>query len=244
MIKKIFDYFGYKILSKKLLAETIKRKHISGLDFHFLLGDLLNKTSDLCLFDVGANVGQTVIKFKEYFPESKIYSFEPVKDTYEILCSNVASFSNVKTFNLAFGDIESKMTINLSSYSHLNSLLNIANASFEKGEVKQEVVNVSTVDVFIRDHNINKIHFFKTDTEGFELNVLRGAKKAMENAIIDFFYVEVGFQRNDKQHTALSEVLDYMESYGYNFCGLFELTYSESVKLYFANALFVRPGYS
>ena len=33
--------------------------------------------SDLVIFDVGANVGQSIERFKKYFPDAAMYSFEP-----------------------------------------------------------------------------------------------------------------------------------------------------------------------
>jgi hypothetical protein len=35
------------------------------------------------IFDVGANVGQSALKFQEAFPRARIHSFEPVSATYK-----------------------------------------------------------------------------------------------------------------------------------------------------------------
>lgn len=63
------------------------------------------------VFDVGANVGQSACKFKLAFPGAKIYCFEPVKETFEILKRNVNCWENVKCHQLAFGSREGEERI-------------------------------------------------------------------------------------------------------------------------------------
>ena len=56
------------------------------------------------IFDVGANIGQTAIKFNRSFKESIIYCFEPVNKPFKQLSFNTSTLDNVKCFNLALGD--------------------------------------------------------------------------------------------------------------------------------------------
>lgn len=51
---------------------------------YHLMNDLRFWTRDRSvdvIFDVGANVGQTVDRFRKYFPSARIEAFEPVSDT-------------------------------------------------------------------------------------------------------------------------------------------------------------------
>jgi hypothetical protein len=59
-------------------------------------------------------------------------------------------------------------------------------------------VTVSTVDDFLREQNIQRVDFMKIDTEGFEMDVLQGAKASLgEGKIgaIQFEFNDVHFAR-------------------------------------------------
>lgn len=51
-------------------------------------------------------------------------------------------------------------------------------------------VEVVTLDEFVTENKINKIHLLKIDVEGNEMNVLRGAKKSLEKDIFDVIQFE------------------------------------------------------
>lgn len=55
------------------------------------------------IFDVGANVGQSVSKFRDTFPASSIQSFEPSPTTYQKLVENCRDLPSVNTWNCGVG---------------------------------------------------------------------------------------------------------------------------------------------
>ena len=67
-LKKIINYFGYDI---QKIDKNIKR-----LSFDDIL-NLKTKNKKPMIFDVGANIGQSIERFKNIFPDSSIHSFEP-----------------------------------------------------------------------------------------------------------------------------------------------------------------------
>ena len=52
---------------------------------------LLRREKQPIIFDVGANTGQSIDRFRSLFPESKIYSFEPDKVSFKLLRENYSS---------------------------------------------------------------------------------------------------------------------------------------------------------
>ena len=46
------------------------------------------------IFDIGANIGQTALKFSEHFADAQIFSFEPVGDTFKQFKNNAYIFTN------------------------------------------------------------------------------------------------------------------------------------------------------
>lgn len=57
------------------------------------------------ILDVGANTGQTAVRYIELFPDSPIYSFEPFPEAFHQLVNRVRSAPNVMTINKAVSDV-------------------------------------------------------------------------------------------------------------------------------------------
>jgi len=74
-----------------------------GTDFFY---DLERHIPDLhinTVFDVGANVGQSTIRFLKAFPDAKIRAFEPVSRNYAQLRQAVGNNVRVITYNMGLG---------------------------------------------------------------------------------------------------------------------------------------------
>lgn len=238
-IQIILNKLGYRIISIVHLNTIIEGPNISELDFHYFLKHIYNKDSTLTLFDIGANIGQTSIKLNKYFPNSKIYSFEPVKHTFETLQINVINMSNVQVNNIAIGDTIGEIEIYHRINSEWNSLNEILNEEAKNDGASFEKIKVITIDNFMKINDIEFINILKSDTEGFELKVLLGAHEALKSQKIEMIYIEVGFLEQDNQHTHWKDIFDFLNKYKYFFCGFFESSYGSDKKLYYANALFM-----
>jgi Methyltransferase FkbM domain len=101
-----------------------------------------------------------------------------------------------------------------------DSMNNNANAS-------EELVTIDTIDNYCGKKNISKIDLLKIDTEGFELNVLKGAKGMMLQKKISFIYCETGFQKQNSRNTFFPELTEYLAGYNYYFFGLYQVDYHD-----------------
>jgi trans-aconitate methyltransferase len=84
---------------------------------YHLMNDLRFWTRDRSvdvIFDVGANVGQTVDRLREYFPSARIEAFEPVSDIFETLQDNTTGLSNVHCHPFALGRLRRPKPFTLS----------------------------------------------------------------------------------------------------------------------------------
>jgi hypothetical protein len=90
IVQKIFKIFGYEIVAQHLIKKMVNTsdRGLLGLDFYYLLPDCVDASKFQCCFDIGANLGQTTDKFIKYFPSAKIYSYEPVAETYQLIHKN------------------------------------------------------------------------------------------------------------------------------------------------------------
>jgi FkbM family methyltransferase len=138
----------------------------------------------VCIFDIGANVGEYTRLILNLFPQSRVFSFEPNQIAYKVL-SGIKG-KNLKTENIALGSKKEK--VNIYSFSKLRntglaSLNNKAMKGLYGSQVKDKVVtfrvNQETVDDYCRKNKIAGIDFMKIDVEGSELDVLRGAKNML-----------------------------------------------------------------
>lgn len=68
-----------------------------------------------------------------------------------------------------------------------------------------EEVAVGTVDTFAREFGVEEISLLKTDTEGFDAEVLRGAKSMISSGRIFLILIEVGFSKYDAGHTLFDD---------------------------------------
>lgn len=156
------------------------------------------------IIDIGANVGIFSMLSRDLYPQAIIYSIEPVVNTFECLKKNLANDSNIHIFNIALGNSKGKQRM---SFSNQNSEISKIAVN---GNV---VVNIQSLDEFIRENNIKQIDLLKIDTEGFEHKVLLGAKNAL--AITRYIFIEITLENNSNY--TLSSLMSLLYSKNYNF---------------------------
>jgi len=93
IIQKFFNIFGYKI------AKIRKKKY---KDFDQILKKVLKNNNNI-IFDIGANKGQSLFRYKKLFEKSNFYSFEPSVEAFKVLKLKYGNSNGVKLFNTALG---------------------------------------------------------------------------------------------------------------------------------------------
>jgi FkbM family methyltransferase len=213
--KKIIDISGYWIYKRKDLP--------IGCD---LYEDLIRRL-DInvnCIFDIGANVGQSALHYNTVFRDPLIYSFEPVLSSFEKLKGNTRKVNNVKCFQLALGDKEETKEIRIfeENMSTFNSLVEDSMNTSETSVT--EKISITTGDKFCLKNNIERIDFLKIDAEGYEIPVLKGFDNMITNNRIMTIYCEVGFNRKNKRHTYFEIINQYLYEKNYSFYGLYDVS--------------------
>lgn len=187
-------------------------------------------------------MGQTVHRFKQYFPDAQIEAFEPVSETFEALRSYTGAYRDVRCHLAALGETERTTQISLAPDSCLNSLANEA-SEIEAGGDFEEVV-IWTLDRFCEKEKITHIDLLKTDTEGFDLDVLRGGDYMLDQECVDFILVEVNFHPSGAGQTSFCPVNSYLQAKGYRVAGVYDLEYEAGVNpaVNYCNVLYAREG--
>jgi FkbM family methyltransferase len=226
-------------LFKELAFSILDRSKFRG--FH-LLRDLRFYASEFNLpvetiFDVGANVGQTSTELRKYFPDASIHAFEPVDSTFELLKENLGHDRNIILNNAALGAKEEQVIILLGDESCTNSLL--YEVSTNEKNKKTQKIKIITGDAYCNTRNITSKFLLKTDTEGYDLNVLKGFEKIILDKKIFFILVEVTFNQDNPLQTNFYKVNEYLTASGYKLSGFYDLMHHGgfSPSLNFCNCL-------
>lgn len=161
-------------------------------------------------FDVGANIGQSTVAFKEEFPSAQVYAFEPILNTVRHFKSRTKNLSSVYIHPMALGSRYEEKEISTGIRSDLFSL-NEPNSSGEK----QKIV-INTLDEMIDEFNLSRISVLKIDTEGYDIEVLHGAAKTLECGIVDFIQVETTLLHKNGKFIHINDFTDLLKPLGYD----------------------------
>lgn len=155
------------------------------------------------IFDVGC---RSDTEFTEF--EGIVHYFDPVESFIRELSSkpNKNSKSYYNTFGLGNENTTSYY------YPRYQSFFNRINSCKGDDSASKVELKIRKAKDYIIENNINKIDFLKIDTEGFELNVIKGFEELISNVgIIQFEYGGTFLDNNTK----LIDVINYLKEYGF-----------------------------
>jgi len=199
----------------------------------FLAGHLKSVLENLdinCVLDVGANVGEYGRMLRGTGYQGRIVSIEPVSDVFRNLQEAAAGDSEWVTLRLACGSVEEERAINLFSLNVLNSLRQpseLFRLIDSSGVNRTEMVTVRRLDSIFEDavKGIDQPRvFLKTDTQGFDLEVLQGAGKRIDDVV--GLQTEVSLQPLYEDGPDYLQLLAYCRGLGFEPTGFFPIFHS------------------
>jgi FkbM family methyltransferase len=230
-IRYIIRKFGYDVVQLNPNREAIGEDPLNDMA-RFL------QTKHPVIFDVGANIGQSIHKFRSHFPRCTIHSFEPGTATFEELSQQASKLKDVHLWNCALGSVSGQMTFFENSHSVMSSFLPIS--KFGSGEVtKETLVEVKTIDQFCHDENVKRIDILKSDTQGFELEVFKGAERTIRENKIGLIYFEIIFSDMYKNLPSFGQTYDFLMSRDFLLVSFYQFYYQKRLAGW-TDALFVQ----
>ena len=193
------------------------------------------------ILDVGANVGQTITRFRQQFAAPVIHSFEPGPDTFRELQRRCAHLPDVHLNHLALGAESGKAELLENDQSDMSSLLEPAPDSWGQVEKRTEVP-VSTVDDYCERAGIEAVHILKSDTQGFDLEVMRGAESMMARGAIQMIYTEIILSDMYRECPRLDEIFAHVADRGFSLVAFYQFHFQHQ-RASWTDALFVNPDF-
>ena len=166
------------------------------------------------VFDVGANIGDTALHFsKSVGSAGKVFAFEPDPANYIKLQTNIAknNASNITSFNIGLGS--ERGTMKLYKVDPNNKGMNrmFLNRKDDSDFVE---VSIEKVDDVMNQLSYPEIDFIKIDVEGFELEVLKGAKQLLEKFKPELF-IEMDDSFLNANNASIKQVIQFLSEMNY-----------------------------
>jgi FkbM family methyltransferase len=235
-IQKALGLMGYQIVN---LAKAQEKQ---GLDYCRDMARIFGARHPKVMIDVGANEGQTAKRLSAAFPSASVHSFEPSPATYRILAENCKHDANIKTWNHAVGSACGSLEFHENSYSDMSSALRKTDLAWGE-EVSSISVPVRTLDSFAEEQGIAYIDVLKSDTQGFDLEVFRGAERLLDENRIGLIFFEITFMNLYVNLPEPGELFRYLESKNFRLAGIYDLNYRSGL-LGWSDFLFLHNGFA
>ena len=196
-------------------AET---EEISGEKFliEHVLPRLLDKEQPVIL-DVGANVGRYSKALYSAFPKAQIVAFEPVPRTFEVLRTTLAT-TTVKCCSIGLSDAEGDAIVydydQVDGSEHASLFPGVLKDLHRAETIKETNVPLITLDAYCCAASILAIDFLKIDTEGNELNVLKGSRAMIQKNAIRAIQFEFN-EMNVFSRVFLKDFYDILRGYSF-----------------------------
>jgi len=169
---KIFrKYVFYYLPEDKFVGQRIALEKYEPYETNLILRQAQDKS---VIVDVGANIGYYTVLLAQ--KAKKIYAFEPDSVNFEILEKNIRAnnLENVVAVKAAMGSFNGKIKL-YKSKENLGDHKVYKNDQFPISNFRE--VKVIKLDYFIKE----PVNLIKIDTQGWEPEVIEGAKNLIEN---------------------------------------------------------------
>jgi FkbM family methyltransferase len=161
--------------------------------------------------DSGANIGQMLLYLAQWVPQGKVLAIEPGlgASTWLAECLSANPQLPVEVVRTALGSRACRMgLVSVGGSDHQGACNQIAAAG------EGEAVDVRRLAQVLAERRIERVHLWKLDVEGYELEALAGAEELLAEQRIEAVYAELAFGNGEK-------IRAFLEGFGYR-CWLFD----------------------
>ncbi|MBM4305298.1 MAG: FkbM family methyltransferase [Deltaproteobacteria bacterium] len=216
------------------------RSYLADIEMWYHLRKLFARQGINTVLDVGANEGQyrNFLRRRCGF-NGWIVSFEPVRSVFEVLKTKAKVDHRWLTFNCAIGSQRGRCELNVMRDTHFSSFLDPLQTNVHRSNIieknvveRRETVEVQCLSDIIpwlsRRYPIGRI-YLKTDTQGHDLEVLRGARGELNTIVA--LQIEVPVKPVYNVMPTFSQMIDALAVYGFDVTGMFVVSRDELMRV-------------
>ena len=204
----------------KIFTRFFKSLYKHKLDYH--LSQLISHGLKIdVVYDIGAYQGEWSKNFsKTSLKNKKFFLFEANKAHEEYLDK-----SNFKYFIGVLSD--KKKEINFYSRKLTGDSYYREQSERYDENLKPELITTYTLDEIIKNENLPLPNFIKMDTQGSEIDILKGSKKALSNC--NLIYLESPIIEYNLNAPNLNECINYLRSVDFVPYDICEIHYMDKI---------------
>jgi len=199
----------------------------------------LTNLSVRTVLDIGANKGRHTRMYRRKFPDATIYAVEPIPYLADKIQEwGKTQSSKVQVLNLALANETGDTEFFINRRSSIWSTLRVPENN-SRSDYEQIIVQVETLDNLAGRFDWENDIIVKIDTEGLDLEVIRGGKETLQRAaaiIVETMYFPTDY---GEDAPVFEEVVSELWDLGYAYRGSIRCGWNQGV-CYGADALFVR----
>lgn len=191
--------------------------------------------------DVGANRGQFALFARHLWPAARIISFEPLPQAGAVCRAVMNGDSNFTLVEAAVAARSGVSLINMTDADDSSSLLPLGEqhrALYGSAVARQVEVRIGRLSEFLDPPTIQQPALIKIDTQGFELEVLKGSTELLP--LVSHIYAELSFVELYTGQPLASEVIAHLHDHEFELVGVYNLMKDRAGKPIQADMLFAQ----
>ena len=188
--------------------------HVGRRRVRDLIDFIENRQIDTVI-DVGANVGQFGESLRSGGYKGKIVSFEPTKSAYQVLSKKAELDGAWETHHCGLGAAPGTAILHASQLSVFNSILELSNVA-KLHDNRMTVDHTEEITINTLDQAVGSLAgkmLLKIDTQGYEKQVMEGARQTMSRAA--GILLELPVVRTYEGEWQFHDALKYMAEAGF-----------------------------
>jgi FkbM family methyltransferase len=191
--------------------------------------------------DVGANKGQFTTFARRTFPAARIVSFEPLEEPAIIFEALFREDHAIRLVRAAVSTWRGDLNMYVTEQNDSSSPLHVAAAqaeAFGTKVVECRRVRCGRLSDFVGRNEFGTNNLLKIDTQGFELEVLKGCTELLDRFTV--IYCELSFTELYEGQPLADEVICYLHGFGFRLAAIYNQMTGLDKKALQADMLFVK----
>lgn len=191
------------------------------------------------ILDIGAYKGAWGKQVQKHFPTSKLFLIEANPDHSSSLQKLPPNFKHT----IALLGEKSKKSVNFYTTkspfrSTGNSIYKEQTSAYQNSKIRK--LPMTTLDKVVKKHQLKNIDLLKLDTQGSELDILRGGLKTAQKA--EFILLETQNLTYNQNAPSIKEVFPFMDKLGFRLFDIPEIHYLPTGEMAQLDLLFVNQS--